>query len=109
MISLKEILEAKEYEPDKIGNVNVQQAAALIRGTKGKIFTVSFIKKSTGQLRVMNARLGVKAYLHGGTLRYDPNAHGLIPCFDVQKREYRMINIDGIKEVKIGGYLFRVQ
>lgn len=93
---------------ERVGYVTTDQAAALIRGTKGKIFTVTFIKRSNKQRRVMNARLGVKAYLHHGALPYDPNEKGLIPCFDMQKREYRMISIDGIEEVKIGNYTFKV-
>lgn len=93
---------------DRIGYVNVDQAAALIRGTKGKIFTCIFQKKD-GSMRTMNARLGVKAYLHGGVLPYNPNEKRLIPVFDIQKREYRMINIDGIKEVRINNFIFKVQ
>lgn len=78
------------------------QMADLIRKTKGKIFTVEFTKRSDGSDRIMNARLGVKAYLHGGVLPYDPNQKNLIPCFDMQKRAYRMISIEGIKSLKIG-------
>ena len=34
-----------------------------IRETKGKFFTVVFLKKSNNQRRVMNCRLGVKKFL----------------------------------------------
>lgn len=91
------------------GVVTSEQAAALIRGSRGKMFTVIFIKRSNGQRRTMNARLGVKAYLRGGVLPYNPNDKGLIPCFDIQKREYRMIPIDGIEELRINNYVFKVQ
>lgn len=80
--------------------------ADLIRKTKGKIFTVEFTKRTDGSDRIMNARLGVKAYLHGGVLPYDPNEKNLIPCFDMQKRAYRMISIEGIKSLKIGQNIY---
>ena len=57
----------------------------------------------------MNCRLGVKAYLHGGVLPYNPNTKNLIPVFDVKIRQYRLIPIDGIEEVKINNYVFKVQ
>lgn len=91
------------------GVVTHEQAAALIRGTKGKFFTAIFIKRSNGQRRTMNCRLGVKAYLRKGVLPYNPNDKGLIPCFDIQKRQYRMIPIDGLEEIKIDNYVFKVQ
>jgi hypothetical protein len=56
----------------------------------------------------MNARLGVKAYLRGGVLPYDPNTKGLIPCYDIQKKDYTMINIPGIVNLKTGGVEYNV-
>lgn len=87
------ILEAIRVSRDEI----VQR----IKDTKGAFFTVTFIKKDRSK-RVMNARLGVKAYLRGGELPYNPIEKGLIPVFDMQKREYRMINTQTILSVKIG-------
>ena len=89
-------------------NISKQEAAQKIRETKGKMFTVTFIKKSNGQKRTMNARLGVRAYLRGGVLPYDPNTKGLIPCYDVQTEDYRMINIQGIVNLKTGGVEYNV-
>lgn len=70
---------------------------------RNEIFTVSFIKRTTGEVRRMNARFGVKKHLKGGSLSYDPAAHRLIGCFDVQKGEYRMINIETIRWLKAMG------
>jgi hypothetical protein len=69
---------------------------------KGEIFTVTFVKKD-GTTRVMNARLGVKRYLRGGSLPYDPIAKGLLPVYDLQKNDYRMINLNTIISAKVGG------
>jgi hypothetical protein len=89
-------------------NISKLEAAQKIRETKGRMFTVTFIKKSNGEKRTMNARLGVKAYLRGGVLPYDPNTKGLIPCYDVQTKDYRMINIQGIVNLKTGGVEYNV-
>ena len=63
--------------------------------------TVDFVKKD-GTTRTMNSRLGVTRYLKGGELPYDPAEKGLLPVFDAQKGEYRMINIPTIISAKIG-------
>jgi hypothetical protein len=78
----------------------------LIKDTKGAFFTVKFIKKD-GTERVMNCRLGVKKYLHGGELPYDPVAKGLLPVWDPVAAKtsdgYRIINTNTILSAKIGG------
>lgn len=66
----------------------------------GRIFTVTFTKKN-GETRVMNARLGVKRYLKGGELPYDPISKNLLPVYDVQKNGYRMINFDTVSKIVI--------
>lgn len=65
----------------------------------GSIFTAIFIKRTTGELRTMRCRVGVKKYLHGGELPYDPMEKGLIPVYDIDKADYRTIPIDAIKEL----------
>jgi hypothetical protein len=95
--------------PDQpIGIINRAQAKQMIKDTKGKFFTVTFTKKD-GSTRVMNARLGVKAYLKGGELPYDPESKGLIPVYDVQTRDYRMVNVNTITNLKIGNNEYQVQ
>ena len=98
--------------PEKpAGPITKPEAKQMIKDTKGKFFTVTFTKKD-GTTRVMNARLGVRAYLKGGELPYDPNSkgtHGLIPVFDIPKKAYRMINIDTITKLKIGNNEYQVQ
>jgi hypothetical protein len=92
-------------------NISKQEAAQKIRETKGKILTVTFIKRSNGQKRVLNGRLGVKAYLVGGILPYDPDEKGLIPIKDNSipgRGGYRMINIQGITNLKTGGVEYNV-
>jgi hypothetical protein len=80
--------------------ISKQEAAKIIKSTKGKYFTVSFTKKD-GTNRVMNARLGVKVYLKGGTLPYNPDEKGLIPVFDAKIKGYRMVNINTINKLVV--------
>jgi hypothetical protein len=50
----------------------------------------------------MNARLGVKKYLKGGTLAYDPAEFNYITVYDMGSKGYRMVNANTIKNLKIG-------
>jgi len=69
---------------------------------KNKIFTATFIKKD-GSIRVMNCQLGVKKHLKGGEQSFNPIEKNLLTVFDMQKGEYRMINISTLQELKAHG------
>jgi len=88
--------------------VNKEQAKNLINSSKGKFFTVEFVKKN-GDTRVMNCRKGVKKHLKGGELAFDPNSKGLVVVFDAQKKAYRMININTLQSVTIDKATYSVE
>jgi len=69
---------------------------------KGKIFSVSFTKKD-GSLRNMLCRTGVKKHLQGGELKYNPIDKGLLTVWDLQKKGYRMVNLESLISIKIQG------
>jgi hypothetical protein len=73
-----------------------------------QIFSAVFIKKN-GERREMLCRLGVKKHLKGGSLAYDAKARNLLPVFDMQKEDYRMINISTLLELKINGVKYHFQ
>ena len=112
--------EAPEQEPEQAptpetpsSTISRDEAKKLIQATKGKFLTVTFTKKD-GTTRVMNCRLGVKAYLKGGTLAYNPNDFNLIPVWDPQAHRvtgngYRMISVNTITALKIGANEYKVQ
>jgi hypothetical protein len=77
-------------------------AVELINKSKGRIFSVTF-KKKDNTIRVMNCRLEVKKHLKGGELAYNPSLKGLKSVFDMQSKEYRMINLETIKRLSING------
>jgi len=80
-----------ETPSEPSGEIDKETAKELIFGTKGKFFTVKFIKLD-GSERVMNARLGVKKYLKGGTLKYDPAEFNYITVYDMGSKGYRTVN-----------------
>lgn len=70
---------------------------------KNRIFGCTFTKRSTGETRRMACRLGVTKHLKGGELAYDPAARGLVIVFDMHKRQYRTIPLEGIQSITVGG------
>jgi hypothetical protein len=73
-----------------------------IRDTKGKFFSVRFVKKN-GEVRDMNCRLGVTKYLQGKG-RSHPKS--LINTYDVQVEGYRYINCKTIQQATIKGVTY---
>jgi hypothetical protein len=75
----------------------------LEKARDGRIFTVEFIKRTTGELRRMNARRGVKNGVTGKGIAYDAISRGLLPVWDVHKEAHRMINLAGLVGLSMGG------
>ncbi len=71
--------------------------------TRGRIFRVTFVKRSNGEERVMHWRRGVTKHLKGGGAAYDMAAKGLVSVFDLRAKGYRSIPLDAIKLVKARG------
>jgi hypothetical protein len=88
--------------------LNRSEVKQKLKDTRGRFFTVTFRKKD-GTTRVMNARLGVKAYLRGGSLPYDPEEKNLLPVYDMKSKGYRMVNLDTVSNIKIGNLEYEVQ
>ena len=70
-----------------------------------KIFSVIFEKKD-GALREMVCRLGVTKHLKGRELKYSPEDYNYLTVFDMQKQEYRTININTLKRIKLDGVTY---
>ncbi len=58
----------------------------------GHIFFVEFTKKD-GSTRRMTCRKGVSKGVTGKGMSYRPLGKGLLNVFDMDKQEYRMINL----------------
>ena len=94
--------------------ISRKEAVELIYAQKneGVFFGVSFIKRTTGELRKMVCRGGVQKHLKGGELSYNPSDHALIGIWDStvedRTKAYRMIAIEGIKTLSAGGEEYEV-
>ena len=80
--------------------INKVAAVELINLSKGKIFTAEFRKKDN-TTRVMNCRLGVVKDVKGTGMAYNPSVKGLKPVYDMQLKDWRMINLDTITRLSI--------
>jgi hypothetical protein len=85
--------------------ITVKQAEDIIRRSNGQFITVSFIKRTNSQLRTMNCRVGVHKNLNGKRVRTKP---GLIRVFDMTKKEYRNINLSGLRNLRAMGREFHI-
>jgi hypothetical protein len=83
-------------------------AADMIQAYPGnQFFTVTFVKRETGETRVMNCRKGVRSKGSGG-LKFDPAKKRLVSVFDMQKGGFRFISLDEIRRVALQGKVFNV-
>lgn len=72
----------------------------------GQIFTVTFIKRTTGEERVMNCRRGVKKGVTGEGMAFDPKTKNLLCVFDLQADAYRMVNLEQLVALRMSGKLY---
>lgn len=71
----------------------------VIENSKGKILSVTFIKKD-GTERTLHGRLGVTKHLKGGTSSVDHGRYILL--YDLDNAGYRCVNRETITRVKLG-------
>jgi hypothetical protein len=74
----------------------------LIESTKGKFFTVTFVKKD-GTIRTMTARTGVRKGVTGQGLKFNPSERNLRVVWSCDAETFRMINLDTILGIKFKG------
>lgn len=80
------------------------QISSKIQATKGKFFSVSFVKKD-GTTRNMTARIGVIKGVNGKGLNYIPSDKNLIVVYAMDKLSYRMINLETVSSFKFNKQL----
>ena len=78
----------------------------MIKSTKGKWFSCTFIKKD-GSKRVMNGRIGCHKGVKGIGRNF--KKENLVTVFDAQAKEYRMINVDTMLTFNCGGFSWKVE
>lgn len=95
-----------EFEPKPPTSLSAAELTYKI--SDGLIFGVSFVKRTTGELRTMSCRLGVKKFLRGGKLTYSPAEKELLTVFSMNDNGYRSIPLNAIKRLSIAGESFKV-
>jgi hypothetical protein len=79
---------------------------AVRKKVGGTIFHIVFIKRTNGEVRHMNCRLGVSKGVTGKGMAYDPIEKGLLTVYDTDKRGYRTVPVDGVVCAKIKKVLY---
>lgn len=90
--------------------INKEKAKELIKQSNGLIFSSVFIKKD-GTHRLMNARLKVTKGLKKDPKPqpYEPSKYNLICVYDMQKKKYRMININTLQTLIINKNIYSIR
>jgi hypothetical protein len=71
----------------------------------GRIFNVTFTKIN-GEVRRMNARLGVKKNLKGKGLKYDAISRGNLIVYSMSDKGYRTVKLGSILRIKCNGAVY---
>lgn len=120
------------FAVDKTAEVELKVEAlkAAIKKTNGKPFKVRYVKRSAvgpsevmilegsiGRkagivirdnedmakvIRVMEAKTGVKKDIKGKGLMYNPDEHNLAVVWDIKKKAYRTISLEGVISFECG-------
>jgi hypothetical protein len=69
----------------------------------GRIFSVTFIKRTTGEVRRMVCRRGVSVGIKGVGMKYSPDTRNLMVVWDVQVGGYRMVSLDSLLTLRMHG------
>ena len=80
--------------------ISKARAKDLIKAAGGKIFTASNIKKD-GTKRILNGRTEVHKGVTGVGMGYNPEDYNMITIFDMQKKEFRTLNLETLYGLKI--------
>ena len=82
--------------------INKTKAKELIKGSKGKIFNTSFLKKDN-TVRSLTGRLQVTKHLKENAKEqpYDPSKYNLQPVYDLKAKDYRMLNLNTLITLSI--------
>jgi hypothetical protein len=114
----------------KVASVMVteNEAVRLMKGTKGKLFSVLFVKRTKpGVQRRMVCRLGVKQGVTGQGQSFDPASHSLLTVAEFVTNpettrgqrgkfvgsgslgmQFRNIPFEGLKSIRIQGTTFEI-
>jgi hypothetical protein len=90
--------------------INKEKAKELINESNGRIFSSVFIKKD-GTHRLMNARTKVTKHLKKDAKPrpYEPSKYNLICVYDMQSKNYRMINVNTLQTLILNKKIYNIK
>lgn len=83
--------------------------ANFLQGLNGKFFTVEFVKRTTGEKRVMTCTTNFASHLAGGDAAYDFSAYKLIPVWDTVNKGFRSIPTDAVLVIRAKGDTYTIE
>ena len=93
-------------EENNLKIISIPEAVDIIKKKGKNFFSVAFTKRSDNHLRIMNCRTGVSKGVKGTGKKKKDNS--LITVYDVNKKNYRNINVSGLRALRIKGENFIV-
>ena len=80
--------------------INTTRAKELIKESKGKIFSTTFIKKDN-TVRTLTSRTGKQYTPTGNKAPYKAEDYNLIALYDMKKKAFRMLNLNTLLTLSI--------
>lgn len=71
----------------------------IINSSNGKFISIFFRKVSTGEIRCINGRVGVKIGVKGKGLPYDRHEKNIVIIYDIKDKRHKAIRLDTIKTI----------
>lgn len=92
--------------------INTAEAVQILKDHRakgaGRVFGVTFVKRTDNTLRTLNARFGVTSALKGGKAAYKASDKGLMTVYDQNSQSYKSINLSALKELTVDGEVYQV-
>ena len=80
----------------------------LLKETSNKkIFSVTFVKRTTKEVRKMNAMRGVRKGVKGAGHSFNPSEKGLLCVYDMQIKDFRFVNLNDVISFKANRKTFQ--
>jgi hypothetical protein len=92
--------------------INTAQAVEILKNHRssgaGRVFGVSFIKRTDNTEKTLNARFGVTSALKGGKLGYKAADKGLMTVYDINAQSYKCINLSALRSLTVDGAAYQI-
>ena len=89
--------------------INKTRAKELIKDSKGKIFSTTFVKKDN-TIRTLTSRTG-KQYKSktGRKAPYKAEEFNMMPLYDMRKKAFRMLNFNTLLTLSINKTKYKIK